>query len=69
MIERDDGGRAFPHHPGHHESGHGMTLRDYFAAKAMQGLVAHSGGEGGTAADYARWSYEFANAMLAERAK
>ena len=37
------GGPAFPVpsliHNGH--VSHGMTLRDYFAAKAMQGLIAH----------------------------
>ena len=46
----------------------GMTLRDYFAAKAMQGLVA------GAAHDEpinlhgaAEWSYNMADAMLKAR--
>ena len=31
---------AFPLHPEHYEENHlGMTLRDYFAAKAMQSLL------------------------------
>jgi hypothetical protein len=40
-----DGGQAFPrpaspaHQHGMHEPQKGMTLRDYFAAKAMQGLM------------------------------
>jgi len=45
MIElspiRDDGGRAFPAAATNTTfASSGMTLRDYFAAKAMQGLVA-----------------------------
>ena len=45
----------------------GMTLRDYFAAKAMQGLIAcpmqpQSGPE-----MYARDAYAVADAMLKER--
>ena len=32
------GGQAFP---AHFESHDGMTLRDYFAAKAMQGLLSN----------------------------
>jgi len=35
-----DGGPAFPaQHYDLAEGEHGMTLRDYFAAKAMQGLM------------------------------
>ena len=31
---------AFPLHPEHYEENHlGMTLRDYFAAKAMQAFI------------------------------
>ena len=42
---KDTGGPAFPafeHHAGYGQmmAVGGMTLRDYFAAKAMQGLVA-----------------------------
>lgn len=52
----------------------GMTLRDYFAAKAMQAIIQANGagisvigtnGAIGTSAD----SYVVADAMLAERAK
>lgn len=55
--------RAFPT-PAHNLTNDGMTLRDYFAAKAMAALI--------TCGD-ARWSevaqeaYEFAEAMLAAR--
>ncbi len=46
---------------------HGMTMRDYFAAKAMQGMLAENGGgalRNDTLADYA---YEVADAMLKAR--
>tara|TARA_R110000823_G_scaffold270816_1_gene390351 strand:+ start:51 stop:257 length:207 start_codon:yes stop_codon:yes gene_type:complete len=44
----------------------GMTLRDYFAAKAMQSLVL----QGDTVIeDCAILAYEMADAMLKERAK
>jgi len=65
---KDTGGPAFPtmlyEHGG--ESG-GMTLRDYFAAKAMQGLLA--GHSGNTPDVFAEWAYKYADAMLAERDK
>ena len=37
-MTKDTGGQAFP---AHFESHDGMTLRDYFAAKAMQGLLSN----------------------------
>lgn len=46
--------------------GHGMTLRDYFAAKAMQGLLmAH--GVALTPDQTSKISYTIADTMLAER--
>jgi hypothetical protein len=66
---KDTGGPAFPaQHFDLAENEHGMTLRDYFAAKAMQGLLACPKGEGENE-KYAQWSYEYADAMLAERSK
>ena len=65
------GGPAFPMHA--HPGGapeFGMSLRDYFAAKAMQANIAASGP--GTLPDCrgaSEWSYRMADAMLAERAK
>ena len=47
----------------------GMTLRDYFAAKAMQGYCAVESGWSEPADVVARCSYAMADAMLAERAK
>tara|TARA_R110000868_G_scaffold4450_5_gene27996 strand:+ start:1378 stop:1593 length:216 start_codon:yes stop_codon:yes gene_type:complete len=45
----------------------GMTLRDYFAAKAMQGLVAARDRPSGKA--IVEYSYKMADAMLKESAK
>jgi len=46
----------------------GMTLRDYFAAAALQGfMAAHT--SGGCLVDdlYAKYAYDLADAMLKER--
>lgn len=54
---------------------HGMSLRDYFAAKALPGFLSTCEREPGGAVSslsaeaLARASYEMADAMLAERAK
>ena len=51
----------------------GMTLRDYFAAKAMQSFVLANTvtppGEGVTCEQVAKDSYQQADAMLTERTK
>lgn len=49
----------------------GMTLRDYFAAKAMQSIVVNIGDImlGGNSEDVAKSAYGMADAMLKERAK
>jgi hypothetical protein len=49
----------------------GMTLRDYFAAKAMQGMLANpvEGNDGMISKRLALWSYEIADAMLEAREK
>ena len=65
----ENGGTAFPCHTiAMHE---GMTLRDYFAAKTLQGFLADPGpfddvGEGLPMA-YAREAYIYADAMLKAR--
>ncbi len=78
----DDGGFAFPHTPDKREPvGHGMerftpgespgmTLRDYFAAKAMQGILAgdHPITHELDACNIVpRVAYDFADAMLKAR--
>lgn len=45
----------------------GMTLRDYFAAKALTGLIVADSRERYTAEVIAKSAYELADAMLKER--
>lgn len=47
----------------------GMTLRDYFAAKAMSGILTGTGWMGNTVSTLSKMSYEVADAMLKERLK
>ncbi len=49
----------------------GMTLRDYFAARALDGCIRHMGHVDGTGDSewFAEKSYEIADAMLRERTK
>jgi hypothetical protein len=73
MNDKNTGGPAFPQQDDASGS-EGMTLRDYFAAKAMQGLLAnpklsneilkHGGAVGGWIEDSA-WA--FSDAMLKAR--
>ena len=59
-----DGGAAFPvAHSYLIQSG--MSLRDYFAAKAMAAVAI----ENYTESEIAVWAYKMADAMLAERVK
>lgn len=68
MSARDDGGNAFPI-PGRHEdeSFNGLTVRDYFAARAMQGFVVDSESDWSTAERMAAGAYKWADAMLKAR--
>ena len=72
-MNKDTGGPAFPGlHPSAecHYQDEGMTLRDYFAAKAMQAAATNpAGADHFTFSERARWAYEQADAMLVERAK
>ena len=54
-----------PNHPPTWTGGEGMTLRDYFAAKAMQGLL--SSDVNAKLEDFAKQSYKVADAMLKAR--
>ncbi len=45
--------------------GRGITLRDYFAAAALTGLIANDVGEHAACA----WAYCMSNKMLSERQK
>lgn len=70
-MSKDNGGPAFPaNHFDMADNEHGMTLRDYFAAKAMQAAATNpAGADGFTFAERAAWAYLQADAMLAERLK
>lgn len=64
------GGPAFPWTQDRADRGDipGMTLRDYFAAKAMQGSLSNAD-DVNSMARFAEWCYEMADAMLAAREK
>lgn len=73
MSDIKNGGPAFPRE--HNAVSEGMSLRDYFAAKAMQAFVSRWAGhdsynEGGISfARVSQHAYELADAMLAARSK
>ena len=77
MSNSDNGGPAFPYPIQEYGAlaKTGMTLRDYFAAAALQGIMASPNSTGGgepiekVMAAYADVAYKAADAMLAERAK
>ena len=63
MINQTDPQAAFPD-----EYQNGMTLRDYFAAKALQGLISEPSIQG-TMDEFAHRAYAIADAMLTAREK
>ena len=72
MNHTNTGGPAFPIFPdtatGHASAFPGMTLRDYFAAKAMQASQSRNSGYYRRPwDDLAQDSYEIADAMLKAR--
>lgn len=82
MSNPNDGGPAFPrpgskfHHPNQDfpefiNAQDGMTLRDYFAAKAMAALIVAPGRIGDEVRmndeKLACWAYQAADAMLAAK--
>lgn len=78
MSPLKDGGPAFPQHRSHKDGWSdatgGMTLRDYFAAKAMQGLCGNEDwinkaakNTGAPLWTCAFGAYEMADAMLKAR--
>jgi hypothetical protein len=66
MKKHEDGGPAFPHAHEDYEFQHGMSLRDYFAAAALQGLLANPEASA-TGSKLAAYAYRNADAMLSER--
>ncbi|MBJ8396871.1 hypothetical protein [Citrobacter cronae] len=75
MRKQNDGGPVFPEPVMDFLQYRGMTLRDYFAAKAMQGLLANNMmGDASLhecapdwLSDISVGAYEFADAMLRAR--
>jgi hypothetical protein len=80
-MSKDNGGPAFPtttqvtqnqatgETTVHQYLSDGMTLRDYFAAKAMQGLIAQSCGTAASSSVSfgAEYAYQMADAMMKAR--
>ena len=76
MSAKDNGGQAFPgiriisgdnYNPPTRVYFSGMTLRDYFAAKSMQGIVCGQNLKHLTVDQIAVSAYEMADAMLKAR--
>ena len=67
MSKKKDGGYAFPmeatDNTAWRDCNQGMTLRDYFAAKAMQAMIAAHEPQGAIPG----WAYEMADEMLRAR--
>ena len=71
----NDGGPAFPYRDEDGEGGFdqysGISMRDWFAGQALNGIIAHPGMEPDDASKKgcAMLAYEYADAMIAERNK
>jgi len=70
MSNKDNSSPAFPV-PGLNDDEYfnGMSLRDYFAAKALSALIEKYEGQDGSMEGIPQDAYLYADAMLAERAK
>ena len=78
-MHYEDGGHAFPrkgsdsNEPEQASWQSGMTLRDYFAAAALTGMVSnlnsYEEGHGGVTDTYSGLAYKYADSMLAARDK
>jgi hypothetical protein len=71
-MKNDNSGPAFPFKEMHthgtpYTQWKGMTLRDYFAAKAMQGFCVGSLSDGLWMTEAAKKSYSMADTMLKAR--
>ena len=66
-MTKDTGGPAFPTHPEGALIHDGMTLRDYFAAKAMEGICASGPTNEWTNERLTAEAYDIADAMLKAR--
>ena len=72
-MKKETGGPAFPQASYNMKGGYditgGMNLRDYFAAKAMQGILSSPQYWIGEDSQLVNAAYEMADAMLKEREK
>lgn len=70
-MSASDGGPAYPLPRGENQvdGTEGMSLRDYFAGQALAGYCAHPDLGTELVDKLAKWSYQIADAMLAERDK
>ena len=70
-MSKDNGGPAFPcdYEGSTRSDASGLSIRDYFAAKAMQGMIARYGYLRSEVDVIAESAYDCADAMLKERAK
>ena len=70
-MSKDNGGPAFPcdYEGSTRSDASGLSIRDYFAAKAMQGIIAAVGYHRGEVDFVAESAYDCADAMLKERCK
>ena len=78
-MSKNDGGSAFPLQTEYldgvlYPAVPGMSLRDWFAGQALAGLMTYSQASGAPSIEdvqalYAKASYGYADAMLAERNK
>ena len=69
-MSKDNSEPAFPvgaNEYGGHGTCFGITVRDYFAAKAMQGWTSNPLPDDSSIQDVAAWAYRQADAMLAAR--
>jgi len=69
-MSKEDGGAAFPHRDWFDEKPDctGMSLRDWFAGMALQGLVTENRSSFGFEV-ITKEAYQFADAMIKEREK
>jgi hypothetical protein len=64
-MRKASGGPVYPQTADVEIGGEGLSLRDYFAGLALQGILAN--GRGGFAPTMAEVAYDHADAMIAER--
>jgi uncharacterized protein YodC (DUF2158 family) len=71
MSEINDGGPAFPVLDLSKTQSQGMTMRDWFAGMALQGMMAVETPDCHYVqpSDAAQWAYKYADAMLKAREK